>query len=202
MRNAFVFGAVQRIAVMCSMLPIMTRPITATGPGSIALAQNVKRRRGELDMSGTELRERLSALGLEVHRSWISEVENRKRIVNIDELLYLAAALTVSPSTLLMPQAYTPDDVVDTVTGPRDARDVWEWLVADRSIGSSWIDADDAKNTSRYRAIARPAWAAFDPPPVPHRRAAEEPPGPAPVTAEDLIAMDEADRKASEGVHR
>ncbi|WP_078345435.1 helix-turn-helix domain-containing protein [Mycobacteroides chelonae] len=139
----------------------MTRPISAHGPGAVAVAYNVKRRRAELDLSGTQLRERLSDFGLEVHRGWVSEVENRKRTVDVDELLCLAAALTVSPATLLMPRAVTPEDVVPTVSGPRDARDVWDWIVADRSLGSSWIDADDEAERRRYRAVARPAWVAF-----------------------------------------
>lgn len=161
MRNASARSGVQRIAAMCSMLPVMTRPVTAHGPGSVAVAYNVRRRRNELDMSGTELRDRLSAFGLTVHRSWVSEVENRKRTVDVDELLCLAAALTISPSTLLMPRAVTPEDVVPTVSGPRDARDVWDWIAAERSLGSSWIDADDEAERRRYRAVARPPWVAF-----------------------------------------
>lgn len=173
----------------------------------MAVAHNIRRRRTELGISGLDLRELLSDRGFKVHRGWVSDVENRKRTLDVDELQLLAAVLGVSPVTLMMPPAVSPEDPVPTVTGVRDARDHWDWLVGARPADSSHVDADAERTAARYRAVAQPPWIAYAEP-VPHGPAMGR--QPEPVTAEDLIGMGEADlaaerrerRERSEQVNR
>ncbi|BDD80713.1 hypothetical protein TPB0596_04760 [Tsukamurella pulmonis] len=139
----------------------MARTATPPGPASQAVAWNVQRRRAELRITAADLVQRLADLGREVHRSWVSEVETGRRRVDTDDLVQLAAALGVSPATLLMPQSLVAEDVVETPIGQRDARDYWEFLTTQRSAASTWIEAETAEtrlDREHFLAAARPRW--------------------------------------------
>lgn len=140
----------------------MAKNPTPTGPAASTVAWNVQRRRAELRITAAELVQRLADLGREVHRSWVSEVENGRRRVDVDDLVQLAAALDVSPATLLMPASVMSEEGVDTPVGRKDARDYWEFLTAARSVSSTWendgegAEMELAKET--FLAGARPRW--------------------------------------------
>ncbi|MDO3110423.1 hypothetical protein [Mycobacteroides abscessus] len=137
----------------------MTRP-NQPEPGPVArtLAWNVQRVRAETQQSHADLRQRLEELGHPVHRSWVSEVENCRRRVDVDDLVVLAAALRVSPATLLMPMSLVADDLVrQTPIGAHEARDYWEFLVAERPAFTRGDDPSD-DDATLFRALSRPRW--------------------------------------------
>lgn len=140
----------------------MAKNPTPTGPAASTVAWNVQRRRAELRITAAELVQRLADLGREVHRSWVSEVENGRRRVDVDDLVQLSAALDVSPATLLMPVTVMSEEVIETPAGKKDARDYWEFLVAQRSASSTWQDDGEGAEADLERetflAGARPRW--------------------------------------------
>lgn len=66
------------------------------------VAINVKRLRRR---TTEELAKTVSALGVPMSASTITKIETQKRRVTVDELVALAAALDVSPVTLMLPGA-------------------------------------------------------------------------------------------------
>lgn len=78
----------------------------------------------------------------------IQRIESGERRVDADDLVALAAALDVSPITLLMPAVNTDGSEVQEsdrlpVTGyaePIDARLIWSWLKAEQPLaaGMTW----------------------------------------------------------------
>ncbi|OBC02686.1 helix-turn-helix domain-containing protein [Gordonia sp. 852002-50395_SCH5434458] len=124
---------------------------------------NVTIHRATRGMTVAELAERVSALGRPLTRQAVSEIEAGRRRVDVDDLVVLAVALGVSPSTLLMPRADYHDDVVAVTCGGRlPAEDVWRWIVADAPLDHPTGDTTEfeaaATETDAFRRTARPAW--------------------------------------------
>lgn len=72
--------------------------------------------------------------------------------------MVLAAALRVSPATLLMPMSLVADDLVrQTPIGAHEARDYWEFLVAERPAFTRGDDPSD-DDATLFRALSRPRW--------------------------------------------
>lgn len=67
------------------------------------LGENIKRYRGFLNLSQHDLSERMIALGHKWHSQTVGEVERGNRLVNVEELVGLALALTTSAVNLLVP---------------------------------------------------------------------------------------------------
>ncbi|GAA12583.1 hypothetical protein GOALK_056_00160 [Gordonia alkanivorans NBRC 16433] len=63
----------------------------------------------------------------------LSQIENGARRVDVDDLMSLAVALNVSPIVLLTDRTKSGSETV-TATGLGDveARDLWDWLRAER----------------------------------------------------------------------
>ena len=131
----------------------MAKPKVKAGLTTEAVAANLRRLRADGRMSVRELSERS---GRKLTPNAVSEIENGQRKVDVDDLVTLALALDVSPSTLLMPPAplaeqrrlddYAPlpawavgtyEDGDDTRVSLTDADEthysaeaVWDWLIA------------------------------------------------------------------------
>lgn len=84
-------------------------------------------------MNFTQLSERLmGAAGWSINAVGIRRIESGERRVTPDDLMALAVALGVSPTTLLMPNSVTGDESVEAtgVKGGIEARRLWRWLRA------------------------------------------------------------------------
>lgn len=102
------------------------KPIELGAAGQ-AVAANVRRLRG--DTAYTELSRRLTLHGRDIPPLGLRRIEEGARRVDSDDLVALAAALDVSPMTLLMPHVDDADEQlayagIDQLT----ARELWRWL--------------------------------------------------------------------------
>ena len=134
----------------------MAKPKVNAGAATEAVAANLARIRNDGRISVRAMAERS---GNRLTPNAVSEIENGRRKVDVDDLVILAIALDVSPATLLMPPAsltkpvrergydnppnwspetYTDMDVTlvkeDESKGQppitSDAETVWDWLTA------------------------------------------------------------------------
>lgn len=123
------------------------------------VALNVSRFRALRRLTLAELTARLDALGHKLSRSSVSEIENLRRRVTVDDLLALSIALDVSPVALLMPQAFdagSPAAFIGEQTF--EAGHAWRALRGDIPWSASdWSRADDA-DTEYMRRTTWPSW--------------------------------------------
>ncbi|MBA8975547.1 MULTISPECIES: helix-turn-helix domain-containing protein [Streptomyces] len=117
------------------------------GPVGDQVAENLARLRRE---TTAELAAAVTKLGVPMTASTITKIETQKRRITVDELVALAAALGVSPVTLMLPPEGDQTETVRlaerlTVPGWREA---WRWmhgltpLVARKRVpvsGLSWL---------------------------------------------------------------
>lgn len=108
-------------------------PLGATGE---AVAANVERLRTEQNLTFAALSERLSRIGRPIPTLGLRKIVAETRRVDADDLAALAAALDVSPVTLLMPETSDADEQVSVTgkEGPVPAGQVWDWLRAWETI--------------------------------------------------------------------
>jgi Helix-turn-helix len=87
----------------------------------------------------------------------VSEIERGARRVDVDDLMALAAALNVSPATLLMPDTTREEweTAVDATGLPEGAtaQQLWEWLTG---ASSMHISADNAAERFKWLIGVRP----------------------------------------------
>jgi transcriptional regulator with XRE-family HTH domain len=95
------------------------------------VSANVRRLRGKQNLGLRGLSKLLGEVGRPLTHSAVDQIEKGARRVDVDDLMALAAALNVSPITLLMPETSTGEETVQ-VTGrpPDEAGAVWDWLRA------------------------------------------------------------------------
>ena len=111
------------------------RPLGATGT---TVRKNIRRIRNDLSVSLPELSSRLKRFDRPIPPLGISRIESGQRRVDVDDLMAFAAALGVSPATLLMPAVKDDDSDVEvddlvSITGwqkPITAGVVWGWITA------------------------------------------------------------------------
>lgn len=116
------------------------RPLDLTGH---TVRKNIGAIREAQNMQVTELSRRMKALGRSIPPLGLHRIESGDRRVDVDDLVALAIALSVSPASLLMPNLATaePDEIVD-VTGLKSyapdhdyqARSIWRWLTGQYPI--------------------------------------------------------------------
>jgi transcriptional regulator with XRE-family HTH domain len=125
------------------------------GPTAATVAANVKRLREQLNLGLRALAQRLADAGRPLTHTALDKIERGTRRVDVDDLMALAAALDISPATLLMPAivpvaglpklAYRPEwDAPAEVTGlPKDvdANTLWMWLTAQAPPRPAYDDA-------------------------------------------------------------
>lgn len=105
------------------------------GPTAATVAANVKRLREQLNLGLRALAQRLADAGRPLTHTALDKIERGTRRVDVDDLMALAAALEVSPITLLMPPTTTDADNADiSVTGAVSALRLWQWLVAEMPL--------------------------------------------------------------------
>lgn len=92
-----------------------------------AVAENVARLRAEENY--TDLSKRLGKLGRDIPALALRRIEDGTRRVDADDLVALAAALGVSPVTLLMPGGESRYVTAADTEFSRET--LWEWLIAE-----------------------------------------------------------------------
>lgn len=108
-----------------------TRRVEIGSTGEVVRA-NVARIRKRQGLTLRDVSDRLAENGWPMAHNTVSEVERGARRVDVDDLVALAAALEVSPSTLLLPADVDPSTLV-TVNGFKGevtAQQFWDWLTA------------------------------------------------------------------------
>lgn len=111
------------------MVRCMTGKTSDFGPTGITVTHRVAQLRG--DMSYAELSRRLEKLGRPIPPLGLRRIEGGARRVDVDDLMALAAALGVSPVTLLMPDAANRDDMVEaTAVGELRAENLFYWAMS------------------------------------------------------------------------
>ena len=104
------------------------------GPTGRTVANKVAMLRARSGISYAELSRRLTKIGRPIAVLWLRRIEAGDRRVDSDDLLALAAALGVSPLTLLMPDAQAGDTEVTATVGSHPADELWAWLRADEAL--------------------------------------------------------------------
>lgn len=84
------------------------------GATTQTVAQNIKYYRGKAGYTTRTLAEELTRIGFPVTHSVISQMENGRRRIDVDDLSWLAYALDTSVLALLLPIAEDENDVVGT----------------------------------------------------------------------------------------
>ncbi|WP_460075932.1 helix-turn-helix domain-containing protein [Streptomyces variabilis] len=131
------------------------------GPTGEQVRANVERLREARGMTKKQLADRVSELGRPIPPLGISRIEAGTRRVDADDLVALAVALKVSPTTLLMP--WEAADAVATITavGSVTAAEAWAWADGIRPLRVS--SHDPSGDAQRYQLDSRPAWARDEP---------------------------------------
>ncbi|WP_459953100.1 helix-turn-helix domain-containing protein [Mycobacterium avium] len=125
---------------------------------SLTVGKNLKRLRAAAGMTTRVLAASLAENGVPMSPSGISEIENGRRGVNVDQLTALAAALDVSPLALLTP---IPDDadpdaeVMLSGTSPERAVDIHLWLKGERPLNAHLLDDFEQE---AFRRRSNPVW--------------------------------------------
>lgn len=124
------------------------------GPTGETVRENVGRYRESQNLTYADLSRRLTELERPIATLGLSRIEKGERRVDVDDLVALAAALRVSPITLLMPRAASEDDEVQaTATEAMTALELWDWYTA-RRYPDYWTDIINLDLLIRMK----PAW--------------------------------------------
>jgi transcriptional regulator with XRE-family HTH domain len=132
--------------------PRRTNPVTST-----AVGWNVARLRNASQMTTRALAEKMVELGYPLSSSGVTDIERGRRTVSVDQLTALSVALGgVSPLGLLMPDVWSPDELVALSGVPAtNAGAVYAWLRGTDPLPDERLD-DYARETFRRRS--NPEW--------------------------------------------
>jgi transcriptional regulator with XRE-family HTH domain len=130
-----------------------TRRVEVSLTGATVRA-NIKRLRKTQGLTLRDLSDRMDGVVRPMGHNTISEIERGARRVDVDDLIALAAALGVSPATLLMPLTNNADEMTDATVGEVTARRLWRWLTAETPLA-----ADTASEVFAFVARSVPDWA-------------------------------------------
>jgi transcriptional regulator with XRE-family HTH domain len=130
----------------------LKRPL---GPTGETVRANIIRLRAYQRLGYTELSERLKDIDKPITPMGLRRIENGGRRVDTDDLFALAVALGVSPTTLLVPDAYVGDEevAVTGVTEGSNAEQLWKWMRIEESI-----DPDPEAELLDFWMAALPMW--------------------------------------------
>lgn len=131
-------------------------------PTDRQVALNLVRLRAMRGVSTTRLAAALKSAGRSIPATGITRIEKEQRRVDAGDLVALAAALGVSPMTLLLPWPDDPD-VEGEITGMDGvtARDVWDWALGLYPLTRS--TTDPVGDAQRFRLDSLPPWARIGP---------------------------------------
>lgn len=126
---------------------IMATRRVERGPVNERVARNIKALRERRGWTLQELSDRLTALGRPILATGIKKIEHGGELgrrVDVDDLVGLALALQVTPSTLLVGLDGGEEQIALTGTVSATSRQAWEWAtsVAPRVIENLDVDFD------------------------------------------------------------
>src|ERR1700756_1854911 len=133
------------------IMPTRRVEVSLTGE---TVRTNIKRLRKTQGLTLRDLAHRMEQVVRPMGHNTISEIERGARRVDVDDLIALAAALGVSPVTLLMPLPNDADETTDATVGEVTARRLWRWLTAETPL-----TADTASEVFAFIARSVPDWA-------------------------------------------
>lgn len=113
------------------------------GPVSNVVAQNLLRVRKARRFTTQQLAVRLVELGQPIPASGITRIEKGDRRVDVDDLMALAVALNVAPTTLLLPPTAGSQSVRLASNYAVSGRTAWQWAEGERTA-SDWLPGADA----------------------------------------------------------
>ena len=124
------------------------------GATARTVSENVKRWRDQRNLGLRGLAKKLGDVGRPLTHSAIDQIEKGTRRVDVDDLMALAAALEVSPITLLLPADTDASTSVDASgIGARiSAQVLWNWLNATSSLPGRSLMAFPATHCLRGSA--------------------------------------------------
>ncbi|TSE00673.1 helix-turn-helix transcriptional regulator [Skermania sp. ID1734] len=133
-----------------------TRKVETDATGE-AVRANIKRLRKDR-WTLRELSERMERVGRPMSHTSLSQIETGARRADVDDLMALAVALDVSPTTLLMPVAESADaEVSATGVGTVQAGALWKWLLVELPLSESTFTR--AGKVFDWQVRARQRWA-------------------------------------------
>jgi transcriptional regulator with XRE-family HTH domain len=115
-----------RLAASIYITVMATRPVEIDATGQ-QTARNIERLRTKLGVSQRRLAVRLTEMGRPMPGTALSKIERGERRVDVDDLVVIAVALGVSPSTLLLPEVGDDREVEVTGAGTVTAKAAWDW---------------------------------------------------------------------------
>jgi transcriptional regulator with XRE-family HTH domain len=120
------------------------------------VSANVKRLRSQQNLGLRGLANKLGEVGRPLGHSAVDQIEKGKRRVDVDDLMALAAALDVSPATLLMPVGEKDEEATVTAhTAKLTCGHAWDWITARRPVTS---DGPMSASLVAWWARSRPVW--------------------------------------------
>ncbi|MHA6761806.1 helix-turn-helix domain-containing protein [Streptacidiphilus sp. PAMC 29251] len=105
----------------------MASNAVVSGPTSRRVAANIERLRKARQLHQKDLSALLAGVGRPMLPTVISKMERGERRIDVDDLVALALALNVSPSTLLLPPTSGSDPVALTERCSVSSRTAWNW---------------------------------------------------------------------------
>ncbi|MGW5386739.1 helix-turn-helix domain-containing protein [Nocardia sp. NPDC003963] len=136
---------------------IKKNPLGATGN---TVRVNIARYRNRMNLGYADLARSLEALGRPIPVLGLSRIERGERRVDVDDLMALAVALGVSPTSLLLPDAADSGDSVTATCIEGTAADLLGWFrlhTPSAHIGKP-AGERNVRDAIRFIADSRPRW--------------------------------------------
>jgi transcriptional regulator with XRE-family HTH domain len=123
------------------------------GVTAVTVSDNVKRLMKARGLSYEGLSRELGKVGRPILATGLVKIVNGTRRVDVDDLMALAVALRVNPSTLLLPSTTRRDEMYD-LTGASGipAHQVWDWADGKAPL----VDPDGDESDWDWQVHARP----------------------------------------------
>lgn len=127
-----------------------SKPGRELGPTGETVRHNIRRLRTDARMPLTELSADLGEAGRPIPVLGVRRIEDGTRRVDVDDLVAIAAALGVSPITLLMPVADADETVTATTVGELSAHQLFSWLRGAAPLPSQRETATQARTLPKW----------------------------------------------------
>ena len=140
------------VKIGCDTAIMATQPITR-GPTARTVAANLRRLMKSRSLTSEELSAALGEIRCPILATGITKIMQGDRRVDVDDLMALAIALRVNPSTLLLPTSTDRQQRCD-VTGASglEPHVLWDWADGRAPL----FDPDDDEADLDFQVFARP----------------------------------------------
>lgn len=126
LRNGSLWQPLRVVNMGCT---VAVMPSIPSGPMSEIVRANLRRIREQQGVSLRDLSKRLDDLGHSLLSSGIGRIEQGTRRVDVDDLIALSLALSISPLQLLLPPESRPDSrVALTPDTSMTTENAWSWM--------------------------------------------------------------------------